>query len=246
MAREMNLRRGRELLAVRAGVDRIASGVLPVRPSLRASTMIGDRNEDVRFSVSDDLVRIRFARPVAVERAAGCEIDGEALRFLLAIDDLDGSRRTYLARKLSGQRCDDTVSFRERLESLLKPADSDASHLSPAARSLDRQLQELELSGGSAELHIAALRKRGLEAIAQELVEADLVVPMEKGHLIGRTALDRRREQLDSLGENFQSRDAAALWGCSHGRARAILAQMLREGTLERTEEGFAPSREEL
>ncbi|MFW6312416.1 MAG: hypothetical protein ACOC2N_00845 [Spirochaetota bacterium] len=242
----MNLRRGRELLAVRAGVDRIVSGVLPARPSVRASTTIGDRNVDVRFSVSDGLVRIRFEHPVAIERVAGCEIGGEALMFLLAIDDLDRSRRTYLARKLSGQRCDDKASLRDRLESLFEPSEQDVSHLSPAARSLDSRMQELEFADGAAELHIAALRKRGLEAIAQELVEADLVVPLEKGHVIGRAALDRRREQLDSLGESFQSRDAAALWGCSHGRARAILAQMLRDGTLERTEEGFAPSREDV
>lgn len=245
MAREMNLRRGRELLGVRAGIDLLADAVLPARPSVRASAKLGDRQVAVRFSMNDALVRMKFEHPVAVDRVAGCEIDGDPLRFLLALDDLDSSRRAYLARKLSGQRCDDAVLLRKQVEALLDTGDSVVSDLSPAARALDRQMDELEFSGGSAELHIAALRKRGLEAIAMELAAADLVVPMEKGHVIGRRALDRRREELDALGESFQSRDAAALWGCSHGRARAVLAQMLRDEMLERTDEGFAPLQEE-
>lgn len=245
MAREINLRRGREFLGVKAGMDRLAHAAMPARPSARAVAKIGDREVRVRFSMSDGLVRMKFDHPVAIDRVSGCEIDGDPVRLLLALDDLDSSRRAYLVRKLSGQRCDDAVSLRERLESLLSTDNSVVSELSPAARSLERQMEELEFSGGWGDLHIAALRKRGLEAIAMELVGADLVVPLEKGHLIGRRSLDRRREELDSLGESFQSRDAATIWGCSHGRARAILAQMLRDGSLERTDEGFALSRED-
>ena len=240
MAREINLGRGREILGVRAGIDRLEGAVLPARPSARASARIDDRSVAVRFSASDELVRVKFEHPVAVERITGCEIDGTRLRFLLALDDLDSSRRTYLARKLPGQVCDDAASLRERLNLLLRPGDSSVPDLSPAARSLDRQVQELEFSGGSAELHIAALRKRGLEAIATELSAAGLLVPMEKGHVIGRAALDRRREELERLDERFESRDAATLWACSHGRARAIISEMLRDGTLERTDEGYA------
>lgn len=245
MAREMNLRRGRELLGVRPGIDRLSRAAVPARPSVRGSAKLGDRSVTVRFSMSDELVRMKCEHPVAVDRVAGCEIDGMHIRFLLALDDLDGSRRAYLARKLPGERCDDVVSLRERLESLLTTGDSSERALSPAARSLARQIHELEFAGGTAELHIAALRKRGLEAVATELVAAELVVPMEKGHVIGRAALDRRREELDSLGASFQSRDAAVLWGCSHGRARAMLAQMLHDGTLERTDEGYAPVQED-
>ncbi len=244
MAREIDLRRGRELLGVKAGIDLLADTVLPARPSIRTSATIADRNVPVRISTRDGLARMRFRHPVAIDRVAGCEVDGDRLRFLLALDDLDSSRRAYLVRKLSGQRCDDPALLREGFESLFRTDEPAVSELSPAARSLEREMQDLEFSGGSGELHIAVLRKRGLEAIAMELAAAELVVAMEKGHVIGRAALDRRREALDSLGESFQSRDAAALWGCSHGRARALLAQMLRDGSLERTDEGFVPSRE--
>lgn len=264
--RDLNLTHGREVLGVALDAERLEDQTLRGRLSRSADVILAGSRHRVRFALGRATVRLRFERPVSVRDLPELELDGRRFALVLALDSLDPSRRAYLARRLHGDPVDGAAPLRDRIcailgvpnatevapsDALVAPA-TPAAHsvdapgpgptrerLSPAARALSDRLEEAEASGAFDALHLAALAKRGLESVAAELVDAGLVVPLEKGHVIGVEGMRAKRQSLRAHPDTFNSREVAAEWGCSHGRARAILGRLVQEGFLEKTGEGY-------
>ncbi len=121
------------------------------------------------------------------------------------------------------------------------PADDAAPvGLSPAARALITEIRERDARPDVSPPHHAQLTRRGLSGVVDELVRAGAVLVLERGHVVATSAYLRSLSMLESLPPRFHSRDAADLWQCSHGRARAMLARMVRDGLVHRHESVFS------
>ena len=248
MGRELNLGRGRELLAMRSGSGSL--GDVSADPRRRTTVVIGDRRIGARYSGDGPIVRLLLDEPITLSRMPGCEINGEALQFLICLDSLDRSRRTYLTRKLADLPTDDPEALRDALTTMLsgsRPQEAKMPlRLSPAARRLLDEFDSSEETNSALQLHLTPLRKRGLDPIVEELAGVGAVLTLENGHVIGADAYRRRVESIRSFEDGFTSQDAAVRWGCSHGRARAILGQIVRDGRVLRREGVFSWAAEDV
>ncbi len=111
--------------------------------------------------------------------------------------------------------------------------------LSPAARALIAEIRDHDARSDIQAPHLAQFTKRGLASVLDELVRSQAALVLEHGHVLATSTYLRYLSMLESLPPGFQSRDAAGLWGCSHGRARATLARMVRDGLVHRSQGVF-------
>ncbi len=119
------------------------------------------------------------------------------------------------------------------------PAEPPVPALSPAARALLEEIRDREGEHAYDPLHLGEANDRGLSAVLRELAGAGEVLELERGHLISIPTYRRRRAMLRRMPPGFHSREAASVWGCSHGRARAVLARMVRDGLVRRVDGRF-------
>ncbi len=112
--------------------------------------------------------------------------------------------------------------------------------LSPAARSLLEEIRTREGLNDQTPVHRAEVKERGLLNVLGELVAADEVLELERGHLIARTTYRECFHLLCGHAPGFDSRFVATLWACSHGRSRSVLARMVRDGLVLRAEGRYA------
>jgi hypothetical protein len=113
--------------------------------------------------------------------------------------------------------------------------------LSPAARSLLKELdgddRALPANGPS----VLELRGRRLEPILAELVEKDLAVISDRGHVTTMQSLARLAGWMrEHCGEEPCSLDSiAASWDVSKGRCKALLSALVRDGVIQKLEAGY-------
>jgi hypothetical protein len=117
--------------------------------------------------------------------------------------------------------------------------DGASGGLSPAARALIADIRDRDARSDVQAPHLAHLTKQGLAAVLDELIRSGEALVLEHGHVLATSTYLRHLGMLESLPAGFHSRDAAALWGCSHGRARATLARMVRDGLVHRSDGAF-------
>lgn len=115
-----------------------------------------------------------------------------------------------------------------------RPKDPSSPALSPAARALLDEIRSREGMNDDTPVHLAEVKERGLLTVLGELVAADEVLELERGHLTARTTYRECFDRLSGIVSGFDSRSAAALWRCSHGRSRSVLARMVRDGLAQR------------
>lgn len=197
----------------------------------RRGTLSADRwTVAVRFARTDGLVTIAADEPVAFAPGESCRLDGEPLRLLVALDALDPSSRRRVARLLVDTRWSNPTDLARRIAGSLSRERPVRDEASPAARALHDELRRLERDDPRA-LHTQAMRSSRRAPIVGELVERGDVFELDGGYLVERDTYESRARALPS---SFSSRDAARAWGCSHGRARAILARMVSDGRAHR------------
>lgn len=225
------LTEGTDLLALEPGGGRFER---PPRLSgrlRRRGTLATDRwTLPVRFARHDGLLRLAVDTRVTIDPGERCRLDGEPLYLLAALDALDPSSRRRVARLLVDTPWSDPTDLAQRIVRSLcggRPARDEAS---PAARALHEDLRRLEHDDPSA-LHAQAMQSSGRGPIVRELVDRGEVLELDGGYLVERATYESRARALPA---SFSSRDAARRWGCSHGRARALLARMVVDGRVER------------
>lgn len=182
----------------------------------------------VRYELTGRWVHIVF--PTA--RRAACELvlvtpTGERVPVdgIAALDALDRQRRRRLSSVLASLPDRSTEDLSRAVRAALVRVGDGRSGLSPAARALLKEMLAAD-ERDAAVLHSVALLKRGREPIVRELVDAGLVIALEHGHLIPR----ERYERLVAAERPASPAEAAEVWGCSRGRARAILRLMGHDG----------------
>lgn len=225
------LTEGTDLLALEPAAGRFAR---PPRLSgrlRRRGTLATDRwSVRVRFARHDGLFRLVSDTPVAFDPGEAGRLDGQQLRLLVALDALDPSSRRRVARLLVDARWSNPTDLAERIVDSLSGGRRALDQASPAARSLLDEFRRLEREDPQA-LHVQAMQSSGRAPIVRELVERGEVVELDGGYLLERDAYDARAR---SLPDAFSSNEAARRWGCSHGRARAILDRMVADGRVHR------------
>lgn len=225
------LTEGTDLLALEPDAGRF---VRPPRLSgrlRRRGTLVTDRwSVPVRFARHDGLFHLVSDTPVAFEPGEGGRLDGQPLSLLVALDALDPSRRRRVARLLVDTRWNDATDLAQRIARSLSGGRRALDQASPAARSLLDEFRRLEQEDPQA-LHVQAMQSSGRAPIVRELVERGEVVELEGGYLLELDAYEARAR---SLPGTFSSIAAARRWGCSHGRARAILDRMVVDGRVHR------------
>ena len=236
---------GREILALYADAQGIAtrprlSGRFPGRGTLEC----GQQTHLVRVADRGAFLLIRSDGSVRFVPGEVCSLDGRAVRLLRSLDGLDPSRRAHLSRKLSGVSLDDAESLLSLVASQSDTTDAlddpggETRPASPAARALLESIRAASRPGGDAsQAHLTPVRKRGLGDVVDELIDAGSVVELENGHLIDSESLIELAGTLREGPVDF--RGAARRWGCSNGRARAILHRMLLEELVRREASGF-------
>lgn len=226
------LTEGTDLLALEAGAGRLER---PPRLSgrlRRRGTLNGDRwTVSVRFARHDGVLRLVSDEPVSFDPGERCRLDGEPLRLLAALDALDPSSRRRVARLLVDAPPNAPADLSQRIVSSFTAARRTRNEASPAARALlvDVRRYEREQPG---ELHVQSLASSGRAPIMRELVERGDVFELDGGYLVDRETYEARARALPA---SLTSRDAARRWGCSHGRARAILRRMAIDGRVRRS-----------
>ncbi len=197
----------------------------------RRGTLATDRwAVPVRFARHDGLLRLAVDSRVAFDPGERCRLDGEPLYLLAALDALDPSSRRRLARLLVDTRSSDPGDLAQRIVRSLCGGRPVHDRASPAARVLREELRRLEYDDPGA-LHARAMQSSGRGPIVGELVDRGEVLELDGGYLVERAAYESRARALPA---SFSSRDVARRWGCSHGRARALLARMIVDGRVER------------
>lgn len=189
-----------------------------------------------RCRTGPDAVRLRVDAPILFEPGAQATVDGRPVRLLAVLDSLDPSARTRLRRTLERGELPRSESNAggapcARTEPRDEPPGRRGA-LSPAARALVKELVDRERRAPE-ELHARRIDESGRSQILAELVRAGVVVKLAGGRLIAREALLDKVDDLRRAG-SITSRDAAERWGCSHGRAKAVLRALEHQARLRR------------
>ena len=132
------------------------------------------------------------------------------------------------------------------------PRDDGSPPVSPAARQLLAEIRRFYRCRTSASAtgadarglvpHRGAIDDARRTPMLEELLAAGEVFELERGHVIDRESLADLGGRLETAlhggrngsGRTLSTREVAALWGSSHGHARAILTRMVQEGRVRR------------
>ncbi|MFP4114857.1 MAG: hypothetical protein ACOC0E_04910 [Spirochaetota bacterium] len=251
-------RKGRFILSVSQQtpgtvLERVRLGGVP-RESARL--VLREDEYPVRVARRGPFLLIRSDRPITFVPPEDAHLAGAPVALIAALDGVDASGRAHIARRLAGLRTDDPDTMARAAYDSLPATETGGSGgptsgsppgaapgrdegggappaLSPAARALRDELR----AGGAP--HLTPLRKRGLAPAVDELVRAEYLFVLERGHVIESRAYRRLAAALPGRRDSFGSRDAAARWGCTHGRARAILGRMVADGLLRREDGSY-------
>lgn len=233
----MSPTKGTDLLAVEPAAGPFArpprlSGRLRRRGTLAADRWV----VDVRYARHGGVLRLVCDSPVSFEPGESCRLDGEPIHLLVALDALDPSSRRRAARLIADTGWNDPNELARRIAGSPAGSRSVRDYSSPAARALLEELRRLE-HDDPRELHTAAMEASGRAPIVGELVDRGEILKLDGGYLVERATYESRAR---ALPPSFSSREAAERWGCSHGRARAILGRMADEGRVHRRGGTFA------
>lgn len=222
---------GREMLGLLVGASRTTDGNAPRFdgvPRREGRVETDGRRVDARYERSGPWVRVVLAEAVAVG-AEALLVDDRGVRhdvaMLAAIDGATPAQRRRLARLLAALDAQPVDEVVQAVRAVLERERPSHAGLSPAARRLLAEMMQADESDATV-LHAVALLKQGREPMVRELVAAGLVLELEHGHLIPRDRYDR----LLASRRPDSPADAADAWGCSRGRARAILRRMTHDG----------------
>ena len=277
----MNPWRGREILALDPTARVVRTPRLGSKPRARAVVTSSGEPTSVRCIAGEGAVVIVLDSAERIEPGRSWLLDGRPFLLLFAIDGLDASRRSRLARRLpvAVMEARTPTGSDAPVPSAASPGEAHAAllpedvrrlarrlvafafgndepnegtqkpGLSPAALALLEQLRRAcapesdAVSGAEASgivPHLSALQKRRLAPVVQELLRKELVLELAHGHLIDRATFVDLAQGVRSAGEPVSAPVAAARWGCSNGRARAILDRMAQEKMVEQAQGWFS------
>ncbi|MFW5684124.1 MAG: hypothetical protein ACOC1I_04680 [Spirochaetota bacterium] len=238
---------GRELLAIEPSHPEPECPSLNGRPRRFTTLELDGDERAVRCRTGQGIVLLVLDAKRRFEPGRRCRVDGRPMRLLFPIDSLDPSRRVRLAKRLASvarEEAGDPVRIAERLGEQTDAIPPAPREPSPAARRLRDRLELVPppAAEGATTAHRVALAKEGLEPVLAELVKRGEVIELDRGHLIAVSNYRRLARELRGPALSASPAEIATGWGCSHGRARAILDRMVRDGLLRRRQGRYEPS----
>ncbi|MEE8440689.1 MAG: hypothetical protein V3S41_03135 [Spirochaetia bacterium] len=237
--RELHWESGRDLLLVdniHAKTDTNAR--LPPRPK-RANDerlWIPISDDDVRVvgpiyrvGVRDSgpLIRVRAEKTVHFVPDMTVVVGKHRSRILGRLDGLDPSRRRRLEKLIQG-------SHGEALKSsVLFPEFAGAvrsDSLPPAARTILATIER----GVLGDSHVVTFQRRGAASLLGLLEERGLIRILSSGQIISASRYQELCDTLVGSELELDPRQAAKLWNASVGMAGALLAQLVRDGMVDK------------